>query len=1020
MKVKRLRTIVTFLAVSVFAGLLVGSVAAAPDNQGSEFIVGFMENYYSDGNTTLFLTGSTATTATVEAPGISFGPTTYAITPGTITSVTVPTSIRTSGSGTLQNKGIRITAPQEITVYGLNQQSATTDAFLGLPTDILGTDYLVPSYFNLTQWGKKSQLQIVGTVNGTQVTITPTNATIGGPDVGAIAAGGSATFTLNRMQSIQFQASGNDDTADLTGAEITSDQPVAVFGGHQCAYVPVGFYACDNLVEQVPPTSTWGTSFLTVPLATRTAGDIFRIMAASNGTTVSITGSAVATLNRGQYYETSLSSSTYADITTSGPALVTQFSKGSAADGVTSDPFMMMIPPTGQFASNYTISTPAASPVSFDNYINIVAPTANLTGLRLDGLPIGVSFTPIGTSGHSGAQVPVSIGAHTVQHLSPIVPFGVYAYGWASYDSYGYPGGLRLAPIALPCSPTPTVPGDGLDNDCDGLIDEELANGIDDDGDGSIDEDLATPPPCTPSPTVPGDGIDNDCDGAIDEEAANGSDDDGDGLIDEDLNPDSDGDGVDDGADNCPLTSNADQTDTDWDGLGDACDAFPYDPSETADSDGDGVGDNADNCPAVANANQLDADGDDLGDACDPDDDNDGVPDDVDNCRVTPNPVQEDSDSDGVGDACDLCPGTPAGEPVDAFGCSASQPAQDWTVRTPMCTDRIWAATVGHPNGYIYVAGGSGYVTETNVYDSVSDTWFVAAPMPVGVYGPGGAVGGDGRVYVAGGTSTGHFGPGEADWLQIYDPASDSWTQGPKLLNKTWTPGVAGGADGRIYVFGGQVASTVLQIFDPVSDSWSLGAPLPEARIELTAVTGDDGRIYVFGGQHWPDSSGDQTVATLDIYDPVSDTWVSGAPMSRPRNNLAGALGSNGRIYAIGGGLTYSLGQLTDTVESYDPLTNTWRPEPSLNSIRGGHGAARAGDGHIYAIGGSGGRRVAEGLNAPPAISSPNCDPLPPPGGNDGDGDGIEDGDDNCPLVANPDQTDTDDDGAGDACDSDD
>lgn len=40
--------------------------------------------------------------------------------------------------------------------------------------------------------------------------------------------------------------------------------------------------------------------------------------------------------------------------------------------------------------------------------------------------------------------------------------------------------------------------------------------------------------------------------------------------------------------------------------------------------------------------------------------------------------------------------------------------------------------------------------------------------------------------------------------------------------------------------------------------------------------------------------------------------------------------------------------------------------------------------------------------------------------GNDSDGDGIPNNTDNCPDVANPEQTDTDTDGAGDACDTDD
>ena len=34
------------------------------------------------------------------------------------------------------------------------------------------------------------------------------------------------------------------------------------------------------------------------------------------------------------------------------------------------------------------------------------------------------------------------------------------------------------------------MPGDGIDNDCDGKIDEETRDGIDNDGDGQIDEDL--------------------------------------------------------------------------------------------------------------------------------------------------------------------------------------------------------------------------------------------------------------------------------------------------------------------------------------------------------------------------------------------------------------------------------------------------------------------------------------------------------------------------------------------------
>ena len=50
--------------------------------------------------------------------------------------------------------------------------------------------------------------------------------------------------------------------------------------------------------------------------------------------------------------------------------------------------------------------------------------------------------------------------------------------------------------------------------------------------------------------------------------------------------------------------------------------------------------------------------------------------------------------------------------------------------------------------------------------------------------------------------------------------------------------------------------------------------------------------------------------------------------------------------------------------------------------------------------------------------NDPPCAEAPPP--SDQDGDGIADVDDNCPFIANPSQRNTDGDGLGDACDSDD
>ncbi len=185
-----------------------------------------------------------------------------------------------------------------------------------------------------------------------------------------------------------------------------------------------------------------------------------------------------------------------------------------------------------------------------------------------------------------------------------------------------------------------------------------------------------------------------------------------------------------------------------------------------------------------------------------------------------------------------------------------------------------------------------------------------------------------------------------------------SWTQKSDMPTPRWNHSAAV-VDGKIYVIGGLTSETsflngkglaTVEEYDPTTDTWTRKADIPTARgylAKLSPVV--DGKIYIIGGAN-------PAIARVDVYNPISDMWSRGADMPTPRELLA-TVAWDGKIYAFGGLSTLSNLRALNTTEVYDPKTDTWvEATPMPRGVW--EQSADVVDGKIYLVGG------ASGMNA--------------------------------------------------------
>ena len=424
---------------------------------GTTFYIGAMRNNLGlTNNLWLFITtpSSCPVSYTVEQR-------TGVIATGTVTNtspvnVSLPHSLVTVGSGysNRENGIVVYSDPNPISVVLVHYESGsgTYGEYLAYPYQ----EYAVSQYqYYLVSVGTPinllSEALLVGNVDNTTVTITPTQTIIVPQDIQnsssssiTVNAGTSFNVTIHRMQTFFFGT-----YMDISGTSIVSDKPLTVISGHECGFVPDNLFPCQHLTEQIPPTVTWGKQFLLTPYAGRSR-QYYKIIAAESDTTMNYTCSDVDTStislsNAGDFSFQMSNNGVYCSLVSNKPVLVVQLGpSGGLSPG--GDPVISMIPPIDQYSESVTFISPDISDFT-SHHVNIASVTIDT--ILMDGQPLSLTWNNISDSDNNiigyGTQVLITdLTSHTITSMSN-TKFSTLVYGFGNSEGYSYSAGVNFS-----------------------------------------------------------------------------------------------------------------------------------------------------------------------------------------------------------------------------------------------------------------------------------------------------------------------------------------------------------------------------------------------------------------------------------------------------------------------------------------------------------------------------------------------------------------------------------------------
>jgi hypothetical protein len=286
-----------------------------------------------------------------------------------------------------------------------------------------------------------------------------------------------------------------------------------------------------------------------------------------------------------------------------------------------------------------------------------------------------------------------------------------------------------------------------------------------------------------------------------------------------------------------------------------------------------------------------------------------------------------------------------------------------WSTTQPSVATVTEGVVTGASVGATTIIAQAGMVSGSGVLNVTAKSWVTAASVNnVNALLPSPAVLlSDGKVLIVGGDLVGASSPDLGTDLVIYDPTADVWSSGGMLQQGVSSSTATLLASGKVLIAGGDAILGGLptpvpttQLYDTVTGAVVTGAPMAQSRSRHTATRLQNGTVLVTGG--YPTNNHDVWSASAEIYDPVSNTWSSAGTMSTPRVDHSATLLPSGKALVAGGYIPVQVGSLptaTAIVDIYDPVSNSWSSPAPMSTPRIDHTATLLPSGKVLVANGA-------------------------------------------------------------------